>query len=102
MTKITLDTGQVVYDPTGRVEALEQPTAARAEQLRGLRLGVLDNSKWNGGALLRETVALLSQAEGPFESITTYVKPSFSKVAEPELIDRIAADSDVVVTAIGD
>lgn len=102
MSRITLPTGQVVYDPTGTLEAHDRPMAARVEQLTGLRLGVLDNSKWNGGALLRQTVEALEERGAAFGSVTTYVKDSFSRVADPELVDRIAAESDVVVTAIGD
>lgn len=102
MSRTTLPTGQVVYDPTGTVEADDTTPAARAEHLDGLRLGVLDNSKWNGGALLRETVAALEERGVAFYSVATYVKDSFSRVAEPQLVDRIAAECDVVVTAIGD
>ena len=47
-------TGQVVYDPRGVVEAEAQPTAQRVRDLKGLKLGVLDNTKWNGRRLLEK------------------------------------------------
>ena len=49
---------QIVYDPRGVVEAEPKPLAPRVESLEGLRLGVLDNSKWNeiGRASCRERV----------------------------------------------
>jgi hypothetical protein len=92
---------QIVYDPRGVVEAEAKPPAPRVATLEGLRLGVLDNSKWNAGRLLRETVGLLAQAHG-FAAVTHYQKDAFSFPAPPELIARIAAESDVVLTAIGD
>ncbi len=98
---ITLDTGQIVYDPRGVIEAEAKPMAPRVETLTGLRLGVLDNTKWNGGRLLRNTVALLEQ-DTDFAAVTTYKKESFSKNAAPELITQIAAENDIVITAIGD
>ena len=42
-----------VYDPRGRVETEPTPIAERVRALSGLRLGVLDNTKWNAGKLLR-------------------------------------------------
>ena len=39
--------GLPVYDPRGVVTAVPRPIAPRAERLDGLRLAVLDNTKWN-------------------------------------------------------
>ena len=93
--------GQAVYDPRGVVEAEARPTAPRVPSLKGLKLGVLDNTKWNGRRLLEKTAALM-EAEGPFSEVRYYKKESFSKNAAPELIARIAEENDVVLTAIGD
>ena len=75
--------------------------AARAGSLDGLRLGVLDNTKWNANRLLRKTVAKLQQ-EFSFAAVNYYRKESFSKDANPALIETIAADNDIALTAIGD
>jgi len=101
MSSFQLETGQIVYDPRGRVDAIPHPIAARVTSLDGLRLGVLDNTKWNGGKLLRQIVAALEQ-EITFAKIRFYKKESFSKNAAPELIEQIAAENDVIITAIGD
>ena len=101
MNSIQLQTGQIVYDPRGQVEAEAKPIAPRPTSLANLRLGVLDNTKWNGGQLLRQTVSRLSQ-ETTFASVNFYQKESFSKNAAPELIAQIAAENDVALTAIGD
>ncbi len=102
MTQQTLDTGQIVYDPTGEVEAQARSAAPRPQSLRDLRVAVLDNSKWNANTLLRETVAILESEHGPFNAVNRYVKHSFSSYADPELIGQIAARNDVALTAIGD
>jgi hypothetical protein len=42
-----------VYDPRGVVEAAPLTLAPRVKKLDGLRLGLLDNTKWNANKLLR-------------------------------------------------
>ncbi|MCY4506607.1 MAG: hypothetical protein OXG35_06560 [Acidobacteria bacterium] len=96
----TLPSGQIVFDPRGAVTATEIRLARRPESLRGVRLGVLDNSKWNASRLLRHTAAALDDFEPA--AVNRYVKDSFSREAADALLDRIAAENDVVVTAIGD
>jgi hypothetical protein len=91
----------IAFDPRGVVETEPLGLAARVGALDGLRLGVLDNTKWNAGRLLRKTVARL-QGEFSFVAVNYYRKESFSKDADPALIATIAADNDIVVTAIGD
>ena len=91
----------IAFDPRGVVETERRALAARAGALDGLRLGVLDNTKWNAGRLLRKTVARL-HGEFSFAAVNYYRKESFSKDADPGLIATIAADNDIVVTAIGD
>ena len=95
-----LPSGQIVFDPRGAVTATEIRLARRPETLRGVRLGVLDNSKWNASRLLRHTAAALDDFEPA--AVNRYVKDSFSREAADALLDRIAAENDVVVTAIGD
>ena len=89
------------YDPRGIVQAEARPLAPRVVDLRGLRLGVLDNAKMKAGKLLTYTAALLNE-EFAFAQVNTFVKRGFSYTADPEMIAQIAASSDVVITAIGD
>ena len=91
----------IVFDPRGRVDARRTLPAPRVAALKGLRLGILDNTKWNAGRLLRKTAALLGESHG-FAAVNYYRKESFSKAADPALIAAIAADNDIVLTAIGD
>jgi len=92
---------EMVFDPRGRVETARVAAAPRVVALEGLRLGVLDNTKWNAGRLLRKTAARIEERFG-FAAINYYRKESFSKSADPALIAAIARDNDIVLTAIGD
>jgi hypothetical protein len=92
---------QIVFDPRGIVAAERVELAPRVASLAGVRLAVLDNTKWNAGRLLRKTVARLER-DASFAAVTYYRKESFSKDADPALIETIAAANDIVLTAIGD
>jgi hypothetical protein len=89
------------YDPRGIVEAEPRALSPRLGDLRGLRLGVLDNAKMKAGKLLTYTTEILNEEFG-FTQVNTYVKRGFSYTATPEMIEQIAAGNDVVITAIGD
>jgi hypothetical protein len=92
---------KIAFDPRGVVDIAPLDLAARMASLGGLRLGVLDNTKWNANRLLRKTTTKLEQ-EFSFAAVNYYRKESFSKNAAPVLLETIAADNDIVVTAIGD
>ncbi len=77
----------LVFDPRGVVEVQPQALAPRMRDLAGLRLGVLDNTKWNANRLLRKCTARLG-AEVPLAAVNYYRKESFSKDADPALIER--------------
>jgi hypothetical protein len=90
-----------VYDPRGVVEAAPLALSARVNKLAGLRVGLLDNTKWNANKLLRGVRDGLA-GKHAFAAVNYYRKESFSLAAAPGLIERIAAENDVVLTAIGD
>jgi hypothetical protein len=90
-----------LYDPRGIVDAAPRATAPRASKLDGLRLGLLDNTKWNANRLLRGVRDRLAQKHR-FGAVNYYRKDSFSSAASTALLDEIAAANDIVVTAIGD
>jgi len=91
-----------IFDPCGVVELDSRPLAKRKSELAALRLGILDNSKWNANKLLRGAAAVLSERI-TFASVNYYVKThGFSSDAPPELIRQIASENDIVLTAIGD
>jgi hypothetical protein len=90
-----------IYDPRGLVHAEHRELAPRVASPAGLRLGILDNTKWNGRRVLERTAQILGE-QTPFASVTRYTKESFSVNAEDELIARIAAENDVALIGIGD
>ena len=91
----------IAFDPRGVVETEPLALASRVGGLDGLRLGVLDNTKWNANRLLRKTVTKLQEVFS-FAAVNYYRKESFSKDADRALIEAIAANNDIVLTAIGD
>ncbi|MFC9840407.1 UGSC family (seleno)protein [Rhodococcus sp. NPDC127530] len=91
-----------IYDPRGVVEVEASPLATRPNSADGLRLAVLSNTKWNAAKLLRATVRALEQLGVKFASVEYYDKEHFSSDASAEVINRIAAENDIALTAIGD
>jgi len=90
-----------VYDPRGVVEAAPLAISPRVRKLEGLRLGLLDNTKWNANKLLRGVRDRLAEKHA-FGVVNYYRKESFARAATPELLAEIAAQNDIVLTAIGD
>jgi hypothetical protein len=101
LVKVTDSNSVLVYDPRGIIESASVPIAARPKKLDGLRIAILDNSKWNANKVLRASMAALEKTV-KFGQVNYYVKHSFSKDAAPELIAEIAAKNDLLLTAIGD
>ena len=90
-----------IYDPRGSLSNVRAESARRVANLDNLRLGVLNNTKWNAAKLLAAVVALLRQ-EVKFAEINVFKKETYTRNAAPELIERIAACSDIALVAIGD
>jgi len=89
------------YDPRGSVVADRLSLAPRVASLEGLRVGMLDNAKMKARKLLDGTTDILRRDHG-LAAVNYYLKEGFSYVATPEMIAEIAANNDVVITAIGD
>ena len=90
-----------IYDPRGIVRAEHRELAPRVASPAGLRVGILDNTKWNGRRVLERTMEIVAET-ARFASVTRYTKESFSVNAEDELIARIAAENDLALVGIGD
>jgi hypothetical protein len=90
-----------ILDPTIAADHAESTMAKRVADLEGTVLGLLSNSKVNGDQLLdlvREGLAMRYR----IASVVTMKKSSASRVADEEMLDALARDCDIVVTAIGD
>ena len=91
----------MIYDPRGTIDAPELHLAKRPKSLAGLRVGVLDNTKWNGWKL-EERIATMLAPKLSLGAVKRYKKESFSRDAARELLEQIARESDIVLTGIGD
>ena len=91
-----------LLDPTGGSHSAGHiRLAPRPASLSGLRIGLLNNGKPNGEALLQEVAHQLQDGYGVGEA-TLYTKGYFGTPAEEALILRILKNSDFAVAGIGD
>ncbi len=90
----------LLVDPTTQPLVPEFVAAPRLQDLRDKHLGLIDDSKENAKELLEEITALLQQRFG-VASVEYHRKPSASKPATPEVIEKLATGCDYVVVAIG-
>jgi len=91
-----------LVDPTGADPGPNPLTlAARPTDLRGQRLGLLDNSKANSDLILRAISDLLSD-EFEFSEILYVKKHSASLPPRPEIMAELHRHADLVITGIGD
>ena len=89
-----------LIDPT-HLATTEHRTAPRLDGLAGKRAALLDNRKGNADRLL-DRIGELLVADHGVASVDRVNKFIYSRRAEPELLDQIAADYDFVVAAVGD
>jgi len=90
-----------LVDPTTQPLASSFSLAPRLLDLRGKRIGLIDDSKTNAKELLEELAALL---EDRYETTVAmyHRKPSASKPADPKAVDRMADECDAAIVAVGD
>jgi hypothetical protein len=91
----------IYYDPRGIVDAPRRDLASRPASIGGLRLAVLDNTKWNGWKLEQRIAQLLETDQG-IGRVKRYKKESFSRDAAQEIIEEIVSENDLALTGIGD
>jgi len=87
-------------------EAPVQQAAAAATQRtiaagKGLRLGILDNSKSNADHLLNMLVEGV-KAQMAVASVVALRKPTPSLPADQKVLDQLAEEADVVISAMAD
>ena len=91
-----------LVDPTG-ADPGPNPMALsdRPHDLRGKRLGLLDNSKANSDVLLRAISDILND-EYEFAEVFYIRKHSASLPPKPEVMAELHRHADVIITGIGD
>jgi hypothetical protein len=90
-----------VFDPT--TEAKEQPIAfaPRPESLHNLRIGLVENTKFNSDRLLLKIAAILEGDYGAKDHVIRS-KHGPSVPAHEEIVKEFVANCDVVIAGIGD
>lgn len=90
-----------IYDPTTEASGRRINYAPRPKSLKGLRIGLVDNTKHNSDALLLRIAALLEKEHGATSHVIRK-KRSAGAAPSPEMIEEYKAHCDVVVAGIGD
>jgi hypothetical protein len=86
-------------DETPRGDAKVAP---RLDSIQGKKIGLLDISKPGGRPFLNRIESLLKEKYGAAE-IVRFQKPTFTKPAPPEIVDRILkAQVQGVIEALAD
>ena len=87
--------------PEAPLEEAVQLKAGRKLGSRGIRLGVLDNSKANADHLLKLIVEGVKK-EFKVDSVVVKRKPTSSRPATDRMLDEFAKEADLVISAMAD
>lgn len=89
----------VLLDPTSELQPQDRPRAPRPEALTGLTVGLLDISKMRGDVFLDRLATRLGEHG---LNVRRYRKPTFARVASPQLLQEIRGDCDLAIEALAD
>ena len=89
----------LLLDPTGELDPVKRAPRVKPSTLAGLTVGLLDISKARGDVFL-DRIAELFNAQGV--QIRRYKKPTFTRPAPVNLLQKIAGECDVVVEGLAD
>ena len=87
--------------PEAPVEDVAQLKASRTLGSGGIRLGVLDNSKANADHLLNMIIEGVKR-EFKVDSVVVKRKPASSRPATDQVLDELAKEADLVISAMAD
>jgi hypothetical protein len=90
-----------LLDPTAKPRDDPKPLAQRHTDLRGKRIGILDNTKANADILMLRLAELLRQQYGATEVVHRR-KAHAAIGATSALLDDMAGQCDVVLLGSGD
>jgi hypothetical protein len=93
--------GLRIFDPTVQPKEEKISFAPRPKSLRGLRVGLVENTKFNSDRLLLKVADILERDHGA-RSHLIRSKHNASVPAHEEVLQELAAQCDVVVAGIGD
>ncbi|MCB1747076.1 MAG: hypothetical protein H6977_07715 [Gammaproteobacteria bacterium] len=88
-----------LLDPTGELDPVQRQPLAKPARLDGLTVGLLDISKARGDVFLDRLHELLGDRG---VTVKRYKKPTFTRPAPLELVQKMAGEVDVVVEGLAD
>jgi hypothetical protein len=90
-----------LMDPTASPEGQEVHFAPRPKELKGLRVGLIENTKFNSKALLLKVAQRLEQRHGMTVTLLNRKRSPSHEVAA-EAVQEFKTKADFVVSGIGD
>jgi hypothetical protein len=90
-----------IFDPTTEVTGRRIAFAPRPTSLKGLRIGLVDNTKHNSDQLLLRIAAALERDHGAKAHVIRR-KHSAGAAPHAEIIEEFKANCDVIVAGVGD
>ena len=87
--------------PDAPLEDVAQLKSNRTLGSAGIRLGILDNSKANADHLLNLIIEGVKK-EFTVSSVVTKRKPASSRPATDQMLDELAQEADLVISAMAD
>jgi len=89
-----------LYDPTYQPQQQAITFSPRPDSLRGCRIGLVDNTKFNSDKLLTRIATILEHEYGAKSYIIR--RKRRTSVPDEEIINEFAANCDVVIAGVGD
>ena len=90
-----------IYDPTTEVKSRSIHFVPRPKSLKGLRIGLVDNTKHNSDQLLLRIATLLERDHGAKAHVIRR-KHSAGAAPHAEIVEEFKANCDVIVAGVGD
>jgi hypothetical protein len=90
-----------MFDPTSRPVEAAVTLAARPAGLRGLRLGLVENTKVNSSTILEKLAERLAVRHGTRVTVRTRKRSPSHEIVEAD-IRTLGASADLVLSGIGD
>jgi hypothetical protein len=90
-----------IFDPTAQVRVQALSFAPRPKSLRGVRIGLVENTKFNSDKLLLKIAAILEKKQGAKSHIIRS-KSNAGVPVNQQIIDEFVENCDVVISGIGD
>ena len=90
-----------LFDPTSKPVERAVKLAPRPASPRGLRLGLVDNTKFNSDTLLKKLAERLRERHGAQVTVTRRKRSPSHEIDEND-IKTLRSQADLVVSGIGD